>query len=78
MVHFIKSLTVMNKFVRLQTIRLSKPRSTNITFVWFLSCVNTQMSLQFERIRAGICTVWALKILIEVKEEKMQVNFALT
>ena len=33
---------------------------THITLVWFLARVNSQMSLEFERVWAGVGTMWTL------------------
>ena len=45
----------------LQTVALSEPRMTNITFVGLLSSVDTQVSLQFVRIWTGVAAVRTLR-----------------
>lgn len=50
----------VDQFMSFQGIRLCKTRMANITFIWFLPCMNPQMSLQLEGIRGCVCAVWTL------------------
>jgi len=44
----------------LEAVALSETEVTNVTLVRFLSCVDSEMSLELVRVGAGVRTMWTL------------------
>jgi hypothetical protein len=51
----------VNESVRLQTVALGESGMADVTLVWLLAGVNSEMAFQLERIRTGIGAMRALK-----------------